>query len=548
MKKLKKMLACMLAACMLLAVSACGKAEEKTSEDSTKPAASQTEAAKETSAAEETEDAGPKEPVTLEWYYRGNGQQEDTDKVEAAVNELLKSYPGLEHVSISLNCFTGSEYAQQVLLSQTSGQQMDIINTVNLDFLTEVGNGTFMPMDEYLTESVRAELPDWLWNMAAVDGNIYMVPNYQKAMNVMFMLTPKEYMDKYGDLEKMKSVLTDEAASLEEKTEVLKEYVDAVQAGEGDTKWMSMWKQDIASTGSLGFQYGEPFDSLTKFFVVYNGSDQVEYIGTTEHAQETYRLAAMLQEGGYLCTDSTMDTAKLDAANMLNDMSNVVIYHEQIGTPERVAEIYSAAYGFDVTAIQVQKYPYIQHTWAAGGNGISSTCKHPAEAMLFIEALTTGTEIGKKIYNTLVFGLEGEHYTVDPTDPDRIETLEYTSSQGGVDTSYAAMKWIMGNTFYAYKNQAVLDDDLKIALEYNESPNTASSRLVGFTVKLEDIQTYIDQIKAVEGEYETTLLYGYAGVDGWEKTYKEYCEKLEAAGLSIVLKELQSQLDAFLGQ
>ena len=137
---------------------------------------------------------------------------------------------------------------------------------------------------------------------------------------------------------------------------------------------------------------------------------------------------------------------------------------------------------------------------------------------------------------------------MDPTDPDRIETLEYTSSQGGVDTSYAAMKWIMGNTFYAYKNQAVLDDDLKIALEYNESPNTASSRLVGFTVKLEDIQTYIDQIKAVEGEYETTLLYGYAGVDGWEKTYKEYCEKLEAAGLSIVLKELQSQLDAFLGQ
>ena len=58
----------------------------------------------------ETEE--PKEPVVLEWYYNGNGQQADTEEVEAAVNELLKEYPGLEHVSIKLNCFTGSEDCQ----------------------------------------------------------------------------------------------------------------------------------------------------------------------------------------------------------------------------------------------------------------------------------------------------------------------------------------------------------------------------------------------------------------------------------------------------
>lgn len=40
-----------------------------------------------------TEAAAPKDPVLLEWYYRGNGQQQDTEEVEARVNELLKDIP-----------------------------------------------------------------------------------------------------------------------------------------------------------------------------------------------------------------------------------------------------------------------------------------------------------------------------------------------------------------------------------------------------------------------------------------------------------------------
>ncbi|MBO5959268.1 MAG: hypothetical protein J6Q65_04010, partial [Lentisphaeria bacterium] len=52
-------------------------------------------------------------------------------------------------------------------------------------------------------------------------------------------------------------------------------------------------------------------------------------------------------------------------------------------------------------------------------------------------AMNCGSEIGKKIYNTMVFGIEGKHYNFVDKENDRIETVEYASSQGGVDTSYA---------------------------------------------------------------------------------------------------------------
>lgn len=231
---------------------------------------------------------------------------------------------------------------------------------------------------------------------------------------------------------------------------------------------------------------------------------------------------------------------------MLNDTSYVFCGKEQVGTPEQVAEIYSEDWGFDVVAIPTQEYNFIQNTWAAGGNGISSTCEHPEEACKFIEALTTGTDLGKEIYNTMVFGLEGVHYEKDPSDPDRIVTLEYDSSQGGSDTRYAGLKWILGNSFYAYKNQAVLDGQYERIKEMNESKDTVASSIIGFSPSTASVATEIEQLNAVVTEYEETLLSGTIGEDGFDAYYNEFMEKAEAAGLSKVKEELQSQLDTWL--
>lgn len=184
---------------------------------------------------------------------------------------------------------------------------------------------------------------------------------------------------------------------------------------------------------------------------------------------------------------------------------------------------------------------YISNTWAAGGNGITAKCKNPDKALRLIELMTT--EEGTELYNMVVYGLEGVHY--EKIDDTHIKTLEYDGTQGGVDTSYAAMKWIMGNTFHAYLNQGCKDGDNELALSINENPDNTISDLMGFVARVSDISTQVEQTTAVTKEYMNTLQSGAMG-DDWKPFYDEYVSKMENAGLDDVLKELQSQVDAFL--
>lgn len=551
-KRFTKIMAGCMAAMLLMGLTGCGgKNPENSQAADSKKEEGQAADSKSTENADKASDSEKqevKDPVTLEWYYRGNGQQEDTEMVEERVNELLKTYPGLEHVTINLNCSTSSEYQEHVTLAQSAGQQIDILNTVTLDFYQEVENGSFMPLDDLISDELRAELPEWLWKLASVDGKIYMVPNYQQACNMGYLFTPKEYMDKYGDYDKMVSVLTDPDATYEEKAEVMEEYLLAVRKGEGDGKYLpSLTAKILGDDGTLGFYFRPYFDNVSTEFIVEAGSGKVTYKYVSDTAKELYALSAEWYDAGYIHPDIlTVDASELRFAKMLNPTSWIISYGGAIGDPETVAETYKNEWGFEVVAIPTQQEYYIQNSWAAGGNGISSTCEHPEEAIKFIEALTTGTPEGKEIYNTMVFGIEGKHYVKDANDPDRIETLEYTSTQGGIDTSYAAMRWIIGNTFYAYKNQSVSDENNAIALEVNEGDNTIASDLAGFVANTDSVSIQLDQIKAVSSEYKNTLLQGVLGEDGWEACYEEYVEKLKVAGIEEVMAEFQRQLDEFL--
>ncbi len=542
MKK-RQILSTLLAVAMVCTVFAgCGQQAEVSEENSAPKESTVSSEAEESKVVEEE----PKEPVLLEWYFNGNGQQADTEEVEAAVNELLKEYPGLEHVSINLNAFPGAEIPQQVALAQASGAQIDILCSVSLDFYEQVALGSWMPIEDYISEELKAELPEWLWERATVDGHIYMVPNYQNAFNTQYLLFPKEYMDKYGNYDEMKAILQDENTTLREKADCLEKYVMAVDEGEGGAKYASKIAMDNTS-GTSGFTFTTPFDKLINKFIVVDGTNEVIHAHEQDYYKEEWAIYADWYEKGIYAPDGlSTSTVNYAYQHMMDDMSMVYCAKESYGSEERVAQSFTEQYGFEVVAIQSQYDNYIQNTWAAGGNGISSTCEHPEEAAKFLEAITCGSEMGKKIYNTLVFGLEGKHYEFVDEANDRIRTFEYDGSQGGIDTSYAAKKWVIGNSFYAYKNQAVTDDQYPVAKELNESPETLTSSLVGFVPDTSSITTLLEQITAVEKEYEYSLPLGVMGVDGWEACYDEYMNKLKVAGLDEVKAELQKQLDEYL--
>ena len=89
MRNVKKWLALPLSVIMTLGVVACGNNETSGDNNPENGSTSSTISSVDEKE-EEKEEKEEKEPVLLEWYFRGNGQQEDTDEVEARVNELLK--------------------------------------------------------------------------------------------------------------------------------------------------------------------------------------------------------------------------------------------------------------------------------------------------------------------------------------------------------------------------------------------------------------------------------------------------------------------------
>ena len=538
MKLAKRLTALLLALVLVLSFAACSKTTtEQPAQDTANtdnPADTQQETTD--TPAEETA-----EPIVLEWYYRGNGIQKDTELVETEFNKLLQTYPGMENVTVHLNCYTGADYPNAVSLAQSAGTQIDILNTVGLDFVDQVRLGTYAPLNDLLAanQALYNELPEWLWDLGSVDGEVYMVPHYQRASNQEYFVVPVEYLEKYGDEEAMRAVFSNPDRTVEEVAAVLEDFVTNVQAGEGPTKYMYPFGQSY--TQMHGFRHR--LDAISGDFVLFEGSDKVEYLFTSDDAVKAYEISADWYDKGLINPDIlTAEESEMTYGNMLNPVSYCFSMANGAGSEELVSENLSKQYGFEVKAIPIWNNYFIANNWAAGGDGVTAKCEHPTEALRLIELMNT--EEGIPLYNMVVYGLEGTHY--EKLDDTHIKTFEYDGTQGGVDASYAAMKWIMGNTFHAYLNQGCVDGENEIAMEINNSDDNAKSAVMGFRVDTTAVQTQLEQINAVKAEYQDTIMKGALGAAGWQAAYDEFVQKLEAAGVNDVLAEIQSQVDAFL--
>lgn len=526
---MKRLLALLLCMVMLFGMVACGTQSETPTEPGNN--------SPETNAPEEVK----KDPVVLDMYFAGNGIQTDTQKVENRVNELLSTYEGLEHVSIRINCIAGNDYAQQILLNQTSGVKMDLIHCYKLKYADEIANGTYICLDEMLAKpefaDLKNELPQWLWETLQVNGETFIVPGYQMAATDRYLVVPNEYLQ-YADVDVLNSIELKDAASVIALAEQIEKITKGVIADTGMEKYALPLAEGIALTNT--YIQKDILDGGSGT-VVNAGSTTVTNIYMDEAFKEACRIAAEWVQEGLLPSDAVVrDRSTWEAGNLMNNQAYAVGTVQTTGDDALVSQIRTAAEGYEVTAFKVHDNYFIPKGWGAGGFGVTASCEHPEEALLFLQAINT--EKGKEIYNTLVYGLEGVHY--EKIDDDHIKTLEYDGTQGSADTSYAAWKWVVGNTKHAYLNQGCSDNDAAITADINENPANPSSELMGFILDLEPVSTQVAQCAAVVTEYRDALVWGAKGAD-WEAYYDEFIEKLNLAGAQDIIDEVQSQIDAW---
>lgn len=534
----KKLVALMLSTLMALSVFVgCG---EKDTVDV------DTQKSEDVSESEASEAEEPKEPVEIVyWYCNGVGTQEYTDEVEAKINELLAETEGYEHITLKLH--PSKDYATDIALAQASGEQMDVISvTFELDWTTEAANGAILALDDLLAANseIAEDLPEWFLGYGVMDGATYMIPNYQQCANQYFFAMPTEWFEQSGyDYDEVQAALWEK--DVEYIAKFMEDYTLAVREYTGkETKytfpsvlshpytWIQQSNRVYTITSGEGFYYNTE-------------TGKIECTYLNENEQNAWRKEAELVSKGINYPNQQVQSLTEDVlGDIFNDESYVMYRVQGMGTTEMEAEKLKNTYGYDVTLFEFDDYFYIPETNAAGGVAISATTEHPEEAAKVLALLFNSKY--EEIYNTLVYGLEGIHYKSNGDGT--IETLEFSGTQGGADTTYCYHKWRGGNTFNAWLNQSMTQEQETFIIDViNEGENNVISPIMGITLDCSNIENELAQIKALHSEYVSSFRCGVYG-DDVDNYIDEFERKLETAGIQKVLDELNAQVDAFLGR
>lgn len=472
--------------------------------------AAETKVAETEKAAETTESTG--ETVTVKWCVFGEKQQ-DLEKVLADLNPKIKEKINVE---LDLEIIPDGEFNDKMKLKSTAGEDYDLVFTANWknSFSDNMSRDAFLQLDdlfEQYAKETKEAIPDWLLDVGKVDGKLYAIPNQQIIARQMGVVIQKEYADKYGfdkthleDISELEPFLG-EIAKNEPNVFPVDKRVDAFFEKNYET---------VVAAGSTPGNSGD-------LIAVDKNDPEAKLIPVTEIIDEQLKKDYEWYQNGYIRKDVATvvdNTADVKGNRYVASMSAY--------KPGWDAE-QSARLGKDYIAVSVGA-PYIK---AISGietmTAINVNSKHPVEAMKLLNLIYTD----KEIFNELLFGLEGEHYT--KTGENSVAPVEGTKYNMG---SYA---WKLGNQFNAW----YLPGQAEGVWEATDTLNREAqvSPLRGFTFDPTNVQSELAQLGAVVKEYAN----GQFGAKDIDAYIAERNAKMEQAGLSKVMEETQKQIDAW---
>lgn len=462
-----------------------------------------TDTTKEESTGGEKEPAKDEETVTVKWFVFGDKAQ-DHDLVMEDLNKKLKEKI---NVQLDLEVIPQGEYNDKMKLASTAGEDFDLVFTANWlnSFEENMSRDAFMPLNDLFDEygkDMKTAIPDWLLDVAKVDGELYAIPNQQIIARQLGLVIQKEYADKYGF----------DKTSLTDISEI-EAFLDEIVKNEP-----TMFPIDVRA----GALIEKGYEGLASDFVFISKDDpDATLVPYMEVAGEQFKLDNEWYQKGYI---------RKDIATVTDNSADVKAnrYVCTLGS-------YKPGWGAEFTSRQGVEYIEvpIEGAYIKAVSGIETmtainiNSKNKEAAMKLLNLVYTD----KEIFNELLFGIEGTHYTkTGENSAEPIADSKY---------NYSAMAWKLGNQFNAFYLPGQADGLWEATDKLNREAQVSVLR--GFTFNPTNVQAEIAQVAAVKKEY-LNAQYTTKDIDGY---IAEYNDKLNQAGLPNIEKELQAQIDAW---
>lgn len=492
---LSKILVTLLASAMIF--SACSGSEKDTT-------ASQGVAGENSS---QTDIAGG-DLESILWYIR-SAEPNNMESVMTAANEIV--VPALD-AKLEIIPINPGDYNDKMQIIMSAGETFDIAWTAEWanKYDSNVSRGAYVKLDQYMTEeympAILEAVPEGIWGGVKVNGGVYGIPNMQVMYVQPGMWFRKDMVEKYN-------IDVDSVKSWEDLTPIYQTIKD--------NEPTDVFAYRGTMNGSIvEHSFVENPDSLiSNRMFMYNHETGTVYNDYFARNMDTLKLFRSWYESGFVPNDA----ATLQDENSMIRAGKLFTRYNRI-KPGGPAE-FANNNGFEIVNLPVGIKRMTTTGVQASLNAVSVTSKNPERAVRLLD-LVYGN---KDLFNTIIFGIEGQDY--EKLDDKHIRTLE-----GG----YLLPAWMIGNQFNAYLLEGQPDDVWEETIKANSEAEY--DPLLSFILDRSPIETELSSVEAVLKEYEPILLYG---LDDPEPVLAEMMNKMEAAGLSAATEEIQRQVDAF---
>ena len=448
--------------------------------------------------------------ITIKWYLSANIESEDFQLVMQEVNKILAQRYELQ-LEIIANI---SNYDKEMELINASKTEYDLAFTASWrnDYHTNVAKGACLDITDYLpvyAPKLYEQTDAAVWEAVSVNGRIYAVPNWQIQAKALGFSAPTEYLE-------AANITVDEINTLEDIEKYMQELVKVhPEANKVRPSWAQVQRYygflDVLGEGMPGVinykQGGKP--------VVINQYATQEY--------ENYiKLRRSWVEKGYMHDSYLPQDISTSVAEKKEVRQRPYTLH--IFVPDNEANLYQDR-GYAWTNKQMSDAVLDAGGVLAALTHVSSTTKHPEEAVKMLEIINTDAEI----YNLLVWGIEGKHYTkVSENKVKPVENRKY----------YGIEHFLIGSQKNGYIIETAADDVIQQISDFNTS--AILSPILGFAADTRDISTEISNCIAIVNKRSNMLDLGL--VDA-ESGLEEFQKELEEAGVNTIIAELQRQID-----
>lgn len=456
----------------------------------------------------------PVEKPVITWYMNGK-EPADMDLVEAEINKMLEG-----RLDATVNFIFPAKLGEAINMMTTAGEEFDLTfnaSWFNPNYGSLALKGALLDITDLLDEygtAIKETIPEDVLDAAKINGALYAVPNYQTSVSDQQLVISKELVDKYNiDLDSLKGSALDGTAY--EKVSAI---LETIKMNEPDKFPIYTPVTAIVNSGIEELEVTGYWAGLDK--------ETGEILSYLDYFKNSCRLTCEWYDKGYI---------RKDIATVTDQSGDVKAgrYAVFLAGDAREGNVanYASNYGIDGEVAYVgisAPYANANHPQSAL-TAFSATSKHPELAMQLVNLMYEDV----KLFNTLLWGIEGTHWTMN--DDGTIKRTE-------AGKAYQLQGWACGCAYYAYVEEG--NDPSLAQREMDYQASAQPSALNGFIFDNSNVVVEQTNCGTVKKEF-SHLFNGTCGLENFDAEWAKFEAAMKAAGYDTLLNEIIRQVEEF---